>query len=327
MTPTVSVFLPTYQHRAFIADALDSVLAQDGCDFEIVVGDDGSTDGTREIVAEYAARHPGVVVPLLSPVNTGITANQNRVLAACRGEFIAFFAGDDLWLPGKLRKQLAWFAEHPDAVICYTNVEEFDSDTGRRLRLQHMPGANPFREGSVEQLFLSPAFFNGTSAMARRSACPPHGYEPSLSIVSDWLFWVETAINGRVGFVPEVLARYRRHAHNITNGVERIVREQLLALDLVERRHPQLAELAAGLRPRLLWGGALGATKRGDYALAHALLASLADWRRARGAAMPWRERVLPAVLRLDRRRLLGRLASSPSGPLRALRGRTSGGA
>jgi glycosyltransferase involved in cell wall biosynthesis len=269
--PRVSVLLPTYQQAHFIRATLDSVLVQNYPNLQVVVGDDASTDGTREILLEYDRKYPGVFKLLLHEVNQGVTANQNLILRECDGEFVAFFSGDDLWLPGKLHKQVAWFAAHPEAAICYTNTEAFDSDTGERIRLQH-DARNPFRSGGAEQMLLSGTFFNGCSVMARRSMLPPGGYEPSLTVVSDWLLLLETAHNGRIGYIEEVLARYRLHSGNVSKRIDVLLREQLHALDIVESRYPEDVRYTKRLRADCVFGCGIEALKKGDVDTARQLL-------------------------------------------------------
>src|SRR5882672_10751528 len=94
--PLISVAVVAYNQRSYIEQALDSVLSQkvEG-PLEVVVGDDGSTDGTSEVIRDYARRHPDVVRPLLSESNLGPQANGRRTLTACRGSFIAYLDGDD----------------------------------------------------------------------------------------------------------------------------------------------------------------------------------------------------------------------------------------
>lgn len=267
MFPKVSVFLPTYQHVPFIRDAIENVLVQDYPNLEIIVGDDGSTDGTREIVLEYQNRFPRLFRLILSEVNTGATENQNRVYAACTGEYIIFHSGDDLWLPGKLHKQVAWFDANADAVLCYTNVEHFDSNSGRRIGLLHGKD-HPFRSGGVEVVLAALTTFNGLTVMARRSACPKRGYDSRLKYVSDWLFWVETAKNGRIGFIPEVLARYRIHPNNLSKRAEVMISEQLLCLGIIEAQYADLIHLTRNLRTEVLLSAALRYLKVEKYELA-----------------------------------------------------------
>ena len=253
MLPKVSVHLPSYRQREFLREAIESVLAQHYPRLEIVVGDDGSTDGTHEMLREYAARHAGLFKLALSTENRGTTANWNQILPLCTGEYVAWLDGDDLWLPGKLHKQVEWLEAHPEAVICYTNAAIFDSASGVVRRLQHEPRRNPFRTGGAEQLMLASSFFATSTVMARRSALPPHGADPRLPQISDWLFWVEVARNGTIGYVPEVLAKYRLHANNITKRGDAILADQLRSLEIVEERYPEYAELLRHARADTLW--------------------------------------------------------------------------
>jgi glycosyltransferase involved in cell wall biosynthesis len=246
--PKVSVFLCTYQHREFIDQSLDSVLAQDYRPIEIVVGDDGSTDGTQDIVRDYARRFPGLIRPILSETNTGITANCNRIISRCDGELIAFQSGDDLWEPTKLRKQVEWMRDNPAAVLCYTNVAIFDSATNRVLGLQHARLRNRYRKGGVEQMFVSATFFAGCSVMIRRSAVPPHGYDERLAVVSDWLFWVDVARHGSIGYIDEVLSRYRTHPGNVSKRPREMLADELRSFDILESRYPEYAAWTPRLR-------------------------------------------------------------------------------
>ncbi|HUP59847.1 MAG TPA: glycosyltransferase [Thermoanaerobaculia bacterium] len=264
--PRVSVHVLTYQHRDFIRQALDSVLAQDYPNLEIVVGDDASTDGTAAIIAEYERAHPGVVKALLSDRNLGITANANRILEQCTGEFIAWFAGDDEWLPGKLSAQVAWFAKNPDAVLCYTNTEIFDSESGRPLRLQHDRMRNRFRGGGIEQMFRSATFFASSSVMTRRSAIPSHGFDARVRNVSDWLLWVDVASRGRIGYVRDVYTRYRLHSANIMKRFDAALAEQLVAIGIAESRYPQYVGAAKRIRADILFATGVERLRSGDTA-------------------------------------------------------------
>ena len=97
-TPVVSVVSISYNHEAFIRDALEGFVTQE-VDFpsEIIVADDASTDSTPNIIAEYAAKYPALIRPILRPENVGIHANLTHALAAARGTYIALCEGDDYW--------------------------------------------------------------------------------------------------------------------------------------------------------------------------------------------------------------------------------------
>jgi glycosyltransferase involved in cell wall biosynthesis len=120
----VSVLMITYNHAPFVAQAIDSVLAQEApFDYELVIGDDCSTDGTRTIVQEYASRYPDRMRVLARSENLGMQRNMIDTLRSCRGQYIALLEGDDYWTyQHKLNEQIALLDAHPEAVGCFHNV-------------------------------------------------------------------------------------------------------------------------------------------------------------------------------------------------------------
>src|SRR5688572_23850951 len=128
----VSVLVMTYNHARFIRQALDSVLMQrTGFDFEVLISEDCSTDGTREIVVEYARRHPHTITLLLSEANLRSNAVVTRGIDAARGEYIALLDGDDYWTsPDKLRKQAAFLDSHSECALCFHNARVQRDDHG-----------------------------------------------------------------------------------------------------------------------------------------------------------------------------------------------------
>jgi len=121
----VSVIILTYNHENYIAEALDSVLAQEtDFDFEIVVGDDASADRTPQILSEYAERHPDVLRLILRKHNLGANRNFVEVTRHCQGDYIAMIDGDDYWTrTDKLQTQVDFLDSHPDFAICGHQVE------------------------------------------------------------------------------------------------------------------------------------------------------------------------------------------------------------
>lgn len=216
--PLVSVAIVAYQHHKFISECLNSVLEQDYEHLEIVVADDGSTDGTQEIIRDYDRRFPGKFVLRLSAKNQGITPNCNTAHFACSGKYIAWMAGDDLLLPGKISRQVAYMEAHPDCYINYHNVEIFNSGDGRILGYYNHR-RNKF-SGGVSLLIQHGSFNCACACMVRRDKTPAHGFDPDLPVASDWYYWIEILLNGgRIEYLDEVLGRYRRHESNVTNSV------------------------------------------------------------------------------------------------------------
>jgi glycosyltransferase involved in cell wall biosynthesis len=249
--PLVSLTIITYNQASLIRATLDSAVSHDYERLEVVVADDGSTDGTVDILREYERRHPGRVRVVTGP-NLGITGNSNRALWACQGELIAFLGGDDLLLPGKIAAQVAWLNASRDRVLCGHDVEHFSSETGDRVllhsqltRLHQGVGPRPFIEmGSL---------FAAISVMVKRAAVPAYGFDERLPSVSDGKLWIDTTMKGGAfGYVPGVLARYRRDASSITrSNHEGVLKQEYQLLDIVESEHPELTGACRRGRARL----------------------------------------------------------------------------
>jgi glycosyltransferase involved in cell wall biosynthesis len=136
MEPKVSVRIITYNHEKYIGSALDSVLMQEvNFPYEIVIGEDCSTDNTRKILLEYKERHPDLIRLLLHEKNTGIHYNIRQTVATCRGRYMAMLDGDDYWTdPHKLQKQVDFLDNNPGCPLCFHSVEVRHED-GRPSRL------------------------------------------------------------------------------------------------------------------------------------------------------------------------------------------------
>jgi glycosyltransferase involved in cell wall biosynthesis len=124
ISPTVSVCMITYNHEKYIAQAIDSVLMQKtNFDYEIVIGEDCSTDKTREIVLEYKAKYPDKIKLLLQEKNVGMMQNFIDTLKTCTGKYIALLEGDDYWTdPYKLQKQVDILEAHPEYVLTFHQI-------------------------------------------------------------------------------------------------------------------------------------------------------------------------------------------------------------
>jgi glycosyltransferase involved in cell wall biosynthesis len=238
--PKVSVFVLTYNQKLFVQEAIESILTQQYPNLEIVIGDDGSTDGAQEILLQYQSKHPSLFKLILSQSNEGITANCNKIVKECTGEYIAWLGGDDIWMPGKLMKQVSLMEHNPRASLCVSKVEWFDSKTNKTMFIY------PRGEFNVEKMsIIETAYYigcNGSSYMFRKTAIPQYGFEPSISMFSDWLFVVETLRNGSLVFINEALARYRRHGESMSNFPDLIFKEHVESLFLLERKYEDMGD-------------------------------------------------------------------------------------
>jgi glycosyltransferase involved in cell wall biosynthesis len=253
LNPRVSVIIPTYNQVSFIRDTIDSVLSQDYLNIEIIVTDDGSTDGTLMIIQEYACRCEGKIKFISSEKNTGIASNMNRGLKIATGEFIAWLGGDDLMCPDKIGKQVECLLRNQDAVGCCHDAYVFESDTGKILGLftEVYNGKAGLREGGIELWFDAKYFMLPSATMIRSSACPCHGFDPRLKFANDWLFDIEVFRNGKCVVINEPLVRYRRHNSNVTNVSQSdfsYFEELSIVLGIIDVRYPELHKMVAGRR-------------------------------------------------------------------------------
>lgn len=133
-TPLISVFMTTYNHQPYIARAIDSVLEQKTkFPFELVIGEDCSTDGTREIVMKYQEKYPNIIRVVTSDTNVGTHKNLARTMAACQGKYLAFCEGDNYWHDRKkLEKQCKYLEAHPECGLVHSDqnryFEEYDME-------------------------------------------------------------------------------------------------------------------------------------------------------------------------------------------------------
>jgi len=204
MTPRISVALSTYNGARYLREQIDSVLAQRDVDLELVCVDDGSSDGTQAILAEYAARDARVNWSANSR-NLGPTASFERAMSLCRGEFIAPCDQDDYCEPDKLRKLLATIG---DADLVYCDSRYMDGD-GRDLGCRVSEGMRML-EGRRPVEFLFGNSVSGHASLLRRSLFEQARPFPEGAYHDWWLALCAAGRNG-VRYLPEPLVRFRRH--------------------------------------------------------------------------------------------------------------------
>lgn len=237
--PLVSIAIVTYNQKSFLKECIDSCLQQDYPNFEIVVADDCSTDGTQEMLHEYATNYPGKFILKLSEKNNGITFNCNLANFSCNGKYIAWMSGDDLMLPGKLVKQVEFMEKNPNCNICYHNLEVFESDSNKVL---YYFNEKLKLNGDIKTCIRYGTFNGACSNMVRKSKTPKNGFDSTLNVASDWLYWIDTlAEGGTINYIDEVLGKYRRHAHNITRSADTITQNELdhlISCQILISRYP-----------------------------------------------------------------------------------------
>jgi len=213
MTPKVSVCMISYRHAAFIAQAIESVLAQQ-CDFEIelVIGDDCSPDGTGAICDEFARRDPRVRL-LPRDRNLGVMANFSRTLQACRGEYVAVCEGDDYWIdPLKLAKQVAFLDAHPDHAAATHQARVVRDGEPPRLFRENVPVTLGTRD------LIGGRLFHTASVLFRRPVVDTFAAAPTV-LSCDRLLNFCMSFAGKVHYSEEPMCAYRLHGAGMSSTV------------------------------------------------------------------------------------------------------------
>ncbi len=207
----ISVCIVTYNQGQYIDDCLASAVGQQvDADLEILVGDDCSTDQSRQIISEYAERYPGLIVPVFHQKNIGGTRNYQFLIGKASGNYIAHLDGDDYWLPGKLAEQISFLEKNQDCVAVYTNAIVI-SNSGELVA--RFNGVLP-QQFDMDYLLRRGNFLNGSSTVYR-ARCK----NPILQLQGDALdyhFHVLLAGQGALGYINRVLAAYRRRSTTST---------------------------------------------------------------------------------------------------------------
>lgn len=223
----VSVLIVTYNHEKYIAQAIQSALDQEtNFDYEIVIGEDCSTDNTRTIVTDFHSRFPDKIRVLLRETNLGGSGNRNFVqtLQSCQGEYVAICEGDDYWTsPDKLQKQADFLDHHHECSISFHNVLRFYEDGCQESR--EMCPADQKQISTLEDLLVA-NFIPTCSVMFRNRMVLafPDWYYSHIS--GDRLLWILLAQFGKIGYVKDVMGAYRIHQGGVWSSLNEIGRQQ-----------------------------------------------------------------------------------------------------
>lgn len=249
----VSVCMITYNHAPFIRQAVESVLMQQtDFDFELVIGEDYSTDGTRDIVLEMAKKYSNIRL-ILSDANVGMHSNARRTLAACRGEYIAMLEGDDYWTsPAKLQMQVDLMDERQDVHVCIHDAEVIGNN--RRGNSGSVEWPQVLQTVGFDY-FLCGGVGYTCSAVFRRRAMPQWQDWFETLPGADYTMFILTTLEGFAVILPDKMAAYRQHAGGVCSS--RTEQEQLIAsheMLLGFERHlpPAAAAVARASRLQLL---------------------------------------------------------------------------
>lgn len=261
--PLVSCLMSVFNGERYLAEAVASILGQTLTDFEFVVIDDGSTDGSPRLLERFAAADSRI--RLTRRPNTGLTQALNEGLKLCLGEFVARMDADDVAEPARFERQVSFLRQYPDCVAVGCGLQLVDPDSAP-LGEQRLPATH---EAIVGKLLQGEGAVPHPSAMIRREAVlAVGGYREDFPAAQDLDLWLRLSERGRLANLDEILLRYRLHADSVTSRrrqqqlacAARAVREALLRRGLpvperIQWQDPKPASLARTLRgwARMAW--------------------------------------------------------------------------
>ena len=272
MLPVVSVIIPTYNRWPMIAEAVESVLEQGYGSFEIIVVDDGSTDGTKERLKKY-----GSSVLVISRQRSGVAASRNYGVSVAQGRYLAFLDSDDLWLPQKLTIQTTFMEQHPEVKICQTEEIWIRGGVKVNPKAKHAkPSGDIFRR-SLDFCLVSPS----AVMMTRNLLDQFGGFDESFPVCEDYDLWLRIAKDHAIPLIPKPLVVKRGgHADQLSHSTWGMDRYRVQSLRnllrnglLGEKRNWVLEALH-----RKIFILSQGATKRGKQDEAAAYKAILAEF-------------------------------------------------
>lgn len=221
------MIVPVYNRAGLVGRALDSILSQTYHPIEILAVDDGSTDDSKQILEDYARRHPGVI-KVLTQGNSGPAAARNHGIRHAQGEFIAFLDSDDMWVPTKLERQVPLCRQGPGLV--YSAIQEVDEE-GRLLRT--VPCEDGLRGDIYRDLLIRNRMTGGTVVVRRASLERVGLFDESLQAAENWDLWIRIGRDFEVDFVDEPLVKYLRHEGSMSEDLTRMRH----AAEAVLRKH------------------------------------------------------------------------------------------
>lgn len=225
----VSIIMPAYNAAQYITEAIASVKAQTYQNWELLITEDCSTDGTRQILDGVSANDVRIKV-FYNDQNSGAATSRNRSLANAKGRYIAFLDADDLWLPDKLEKQLA-FMQSNDIAMCYTSYETVEAD-GKYRNTIHIPGKIKYTDFLKRPLTCSHTIMFDLDFVDKSLLIMPN-----IKRGQDGATWCQVLKSGIDGYgLDIVLAKNRKHADSLSSNKITAIKRAWYSLRKVEKQ-------------------------------------------------------------------------------------------
>lgn len=242
-SPDVSIVIPNFNCLKFLPTCIESIRAQSGVDYEIIVIDDGSTDGSLEWLTEQSAEDPRLKV--YAEKGLGAGSARNLAVQLCNAELVAFLDADDYWMPEKLAKQLTYHKNNPSVVLSFSDYEHIEETSGQGIvgcfefwprfsKIAADKGGNyTLLPGACGTIFAENVV-GTSSAMIRKSAfLAVSGFDSSLNSASDWDLWLKLAQIGDVAFSTDKAMGYLIRAGSMTSNKG----NRIKAMETIAERH------------------------------------------------------------------------------------------
>lgn len=250
MPPLVSVIVPTYNRKNYVQEAIDSILAQSFTDYEIIVVDDGSTDGTGEALAKY-----GDKIRYYYQENRGESAARNKGARLAQGKYLAFLDSDDLWLPDKLSVQIQFLEERPDVGMTFSPALcIYDSQV---LHQEPLPSTKDVQSLDFEDIITG--WHTCPSGVVIRKAVFDSigGFDESIRFAEDWDLWLRVALIANISGISRPLAKMRLHSGGQwyfpkAERLDQLLKDHLRLLERACRLWPDVSEQSMALRRKVI---------------------------------------------------------------------------
>ena len=233
--PLVSILIPSYNHELYIQEAIESSLNQTYENFEILIVDDGSTDGSVSIIKEYVNNNPKKI-KFFEQKNSGLAFTLNKLINLSEGKYLSLMASDDILYPTKLEKQVAIFNKDINEKIgfVYSYADQINMN---KLRYRKSEINIGIRGKIVKELFENGVFFSPVSNLIRKSAIVECGmFKRGRPYCDDYELYLEIALKYEFDFVPEKLVARRIHFTNFSsNLVESINDNKQMLIDFAKK--------------------------------------------------------------------------------------------
>ena len=242
-TSKISIVVPLYNKREFIIECLESIVAQSNTDWECIIVDDGSTDGSAEVVGDFIKLHPGSW-NLLKQKNSGPSSARNLGILNSTGKYIALLDADDLWFPDKLKLQSIFMEQNLEIDLCVTNYLIFDSKNRASFRGVRSPSINKLISRWLDMrgfggLVESTGMFRNTSS-ARQVL-----FDSALVTTEGLDFMIKFSALGKVAVLPKFLTLYRISLGQLHRREDLI---KINALKMIERYSEQFPQTTKMIR-------------------------------------------------------------------------------